>query len=601
MKKFLFIIAAFVAATFASCRQETVETAVQQDEIAVVLEDELAEFPVVIYASVEGDDDTKAGMDRYYDDGTSSYKYRHHWQTGDVIYVYHGTSRATYTCTNPSIGEFTIGASEGVGKTFTQYRAVYCTVGDLSASADDKVSVSFTGGYTTASDTPGYGNYMVASSSDGAHFKFLSLVGWVKLQLKGTKTITSVRVAKYGEGEDYEGSLNYDFSTETYNYTASQGESIDVTLTIPVTLNESTATDIYIALPAMSYSGMPFEISCSEGGSAHLSTAKTVVVERNKVTPMAVYTATPITLGESEQANCYMVSTRKDAGLHHFRFPTKYVNGTSVVGIKSAKVIWETQNAIQEGVSSMLEAGTVVSDVYYSDGYIYFYRKSKGNALIAAYDGENGTGNILWSWHIWVDTATEAAMNATTTIGGVNFMYSELGKISGEDYGLSYQWGRKDPFYRSGASVPSFKSTLDLALYGNNSYTTQANVTKNPYHYYTGYGNGGYWDSGKDLTRWASVKTNFDPCPPGWKVPEKNSLDALVGSVKTGFNMLTGDLAWAVGMLIAGNNYNGCYLHSTAYLESGNYRISAFDVSGANFAYRTMPLGVAGAVRCQKK
>lgn len=22
--------------------------------------------------------------------------------------------------------------------------------------------------------------------------------------------------------------------------------------------------------------------------------------------------------------------------------------------------------------------------------------------MIAAYDGENGTGNILWSWHVWV-------------------------------------------------------------------------------------------------------------------------------------------------------------------------------------------------------
>lgn len=25
-----------------------------------------------------------------------------------------------------------------------------------------------------------------------------------------------------------------------------------------------------------------------------------------------------------------------------------------------------------------------------------------GNGAIAAYDGPNGTGNIVWSWHVWV-------------------------------------------------------------------------------------------------------------------------------------------------------------------------------------------------------
>ncbi len=34
-----------------------------------------------------------------------------------------------------------------------------------------------------------------------------------------------------------------------------------------------------------------------------------------------------------------------------------------------------------------------------------------GSGLIAAYDGENGTGNILWSWHVWV---TDYSPSATT-------------------------------------------------------------------------------------------------------------------------------------------------------------------------------------------
>ncbi len=279
MKRLTFILLAF-AAIFASCQQEAFAPENEEETVS----------PKVIYASV--DDGTKAGMDRY-DAGGGTYLYRHHWEAGDLIYVYEGTSVTTYECTNAATGEFTESSTSTIpgGKSFTNCRAVYSNVGPVSVRANDKVSVNNTdtGGYTSSSDTPGYGNFMVASTSDGIHFHFVSQVGWVKLQLTGVQAVKTIEMAKYGLGEDYEGFYEYDFSTDTYTFDESQGERLTLTLDTPVTLDPVTPTDFYFALPAMSYAGLNFEFSFDGvAGSDAISTSNTVVIDRNTVTPMAV-------------------------------------------------------------------------------------------------------------------------------------------------------------------------------------------------------------------------------------------------------------------------------------------------------------------------
>ena len=129
---------------------------------------------------------------------------------------------------------------------------------------------------------------MVASTDDGIHFRFVSQVGWVKLQLKGTMTVKSISMSKYGLGEEYEGRYEYDFSTDTYSFDESQGESLTLTLDSPIALDPDTPTDFYFAFPAMSYAGMSFEFAFDGGGYDNIYTNNTVVVNRNTVTPMAV-------------------------------------------------------------------------------------------------------------------------------------------------------------------------------------------------------------------------------------------------------------------------------------------------------------------------
>ena len=132
----------------------------------------------------------------------------------------------------------------------------------------------------------------------------------------------------------------------------------------------------------------------------------------------------------------------------------------------------------------------VWADIIWQDGmmlpalcdgeYIYFKTNGdKGNALVAARDKDD---NILWSWHIWVDSD---ALSAIPTAAGT-IMDRNLGALSASQgdslsCGLFYQWGRKEPLTASGFTMAAAE-TDDLA-----------------------------WS--------ASVKTINDPCPIGWRIP----------------------------------------------------------------------------------
>ena len=263
-------------------------------------------FPDTITANNESDE-TKAGMERYDDGGT--WKYRHHWNTGDVIYVYKGTSRAIYNCTNPSTGAFTLDSEvSGLTKSFSQYCAVFSNVDsskqfDLESDNTIKLYSAYEPTnslleYTSSGDTPGYGNVMVACSDDGSNYTFTSLLGWLKLQLKGVRSVSSVVV-----NADYSNPLGkfirvvfptsgQSISAPEYDESAFDEDamcSLEVTMSTPVQLNESTPTDFYIALPPMTRpltSGI--RINFAEGGYVDLATNNAVTINANAVTPMAV-------------------------------------------------------------------------------------------------------------------------------------------------------------------------------------------------------------------------------------------------------------------------------------------------------------------------
>ncbi len=221
-------------------------------------------------------------------------------------------------------------------------------------------------------------------------------------------------------------------------------------------------------------------------------------------------------------ANCHVVSR---PGTYSFA-AVKGNGDEHIDGIAWAEVLWESFGTDEEP-----EPGDLIQTVRYDDGMICFETAGEfhaGNAVIAVKDYDDV---ILWSWHIWFvddeiesqDYAGGAGVVMDRNLGAVSPTPGDVGAI-----GLLYQWGRKDPFLGSSAIGESkcAASTLvwpsavvSSAVTGTIDYTIQhpstfisANNNNYDWHY-TG-------DSHSDDTRWESVKTIYDPCPAGWRVPD---------------------------------------------------------------------------------
>ncbi|MDD6151135.1 MAG: PL29 family lyase N-terminal domain-containing protein [Bacteroidales bacterium] len=206
-------------------------------------------------------------------------------------------------------------------------------------------------------------------------------------------------------------------------------------------------------------------------------------------------------LSSSETANCYIVSA---AGQYCFNatilgngpagIPAGAHTTTALAVPSSAELLWESTDGL-------------VSDVAYDASYITFTASSaKGNAVIAAKDN---LGKIVWSWHIWL---TDAPAEIALPVAGVSILDRNLGSSAPNEQGLSYQWGRKDPFY--GASTLDLASKFQVAYSGKYTVAQAVENPTTPVHNTTN------WMATPNASLWSTeAKTIYDPCPAGYVVP----------------------------------------------------------------------------------
>ena len=248
-------------------------------------------------------------------------------------------------------------------------------------------------------------------------------------------------------------------------------------------------------------------------------------------------------LSAEATANCYIVPAQGD---YKFLATVKGNGAASLAGINTstsassiaeAALVW-----VSFGSTAAPAAGEVIRKIGYQDGYVYFstgVEYLEGNAVVAIKDAN---GNILWSWHLWfTDDNLENSLQ-TYPVGAV-FMDRNLGALDANtaplNYGLLYQWGRKDPFQNtnysastygfnnsSGTSyLPPVRGTAETRVQIDAStYTlaeTIATPTKfvfpSPYSLNSQYSSEWACDMTDEL--WGEEKTIFDPCPPGYRVP----------------------------------------------------------------------------------
>ena len=306
-------------------------------------------------------------------------------------------------------------------------------------------------------------------------------------------------------------------------------------------------------------------------------------------------------------ANCFMVAPGSAFCFNPYKF---YQNGTIIdnsmllgsdwcnysgskfsTPIRSVKVLWQTKENGDVGdpvlgtVTSSDDHTNIVDLANCEDleqARIYCRvapNTTGGNGVIAAYSSENGKGEILWSWHIWVteynpdptgntsvdepnkrkqkytyrtDKAQYPMMDRSlgAKAGYITAPETELDKSKAN--GLHYQWGRKDPLPGSfserqidtviiSANNPTngllnMYKPDGITFYprgwntGGASYRT---AYKTPVTYYKEWArtiikNNAYcWN-----TQTTNQKTPHDPCPAGWRVASKENYLHLFSSTE---------------------------------------------------------------------
>ena len=215
---------------------------------------------------------------------------------------------------------------------------------------------------------------------------------------------------------------------------------------------------------------------------------------------------------------------------------TKSTDGTGVnkgmgITVASAELLWQDAQGLitKVGIDGDYLTLTVGKNA----------ATQEGNALVAAKDAD---GTIVWSWHIWVTKQTFAA-EVLTTITLRDYVYKvtpvNLGWVgeatSTTGYCTFYQWGRKDAFKGTGSCTDenvyniSNAPVSGISHTDDNSMTIGGNIQHPTVHYRNTSTSGvcdtqyyNMWDAQQTNTTIAAaatVKTVYDPCPPGFCVP----------------------------------------------------------------------------------
>lgn len=296
--------------------------------------------------------------------------------------------------------------------------------------------------------------------------------------------------------------------------------------------------------------------------------------------------------GRFETANCYLINPLDDVdysgepacsgyffnamqagngdkGLLNVANRDLYPDGTAELRPVSASILFQTR-------------ANTIRNVELIDGHVRFelneqcYAKTnplQANAVIAVHDA---AGNILWSWLIWI---TQEAKDVKFNNGTREFslLNMNLGANTAQPgnnplatYGLYYQWGRKDPSPRPPTADFSMKSMETIEFYGPNGepvnyvseFSSDQNTiedsARNPLllmdQNIQGPDYSFDWLYYEIDQLWGeSVKTVYDPCPYGYKVPadELETLFNYARSEYAGYNIST------YGVSIGGGGLDG--------------------------------------------
>ena len=283
---------------------------------------------------------------------------------------------------------------------------------------------------------------------------------------------------------------------------------------------------------------------------------------------------------KTSNTGTYILSTFKDHLNHDITNPWIEKSNTANANIDGAKIVWSDEK-------DLVTSPTIAHDAS-GDGYLDFEVKAtdikSGNAVVAVTKG----GTVVWSWHLWFAPKSALTPIPVTNYQGktYNFTTETLGwkpkgevttynaprtvkvKVEqtianggaklftvinitqnngGKKEGIStlYQFGRKDALPGTNTFYPTNSYSFDNTTGGRSlGYAIQHPENMFIYAqtgtYYYDWCNATYynlWSADNTTTGFndnAVVKTVYDPCPVGFKMPASNAFTGFTSNGQYG-------------------------------------------------------------------
>lgn len=242
--------------------------------------------------------DTKTSMDA---DGNVL------WKLGDQVSIFVGRNindqyqiadaydgRTEAALNQVSSPGFVSGTSIANNVAFYPYSST--TVLDKSGSAYVISGIDLPASQTYAESSFGNGAFpmvAVTSSANDYNLKFKNILGGLKLQLKGTATIASIRITG-NNNEKLCGAAEVTVSNTTkptINLTDATATTVTLNCGNGVQLNAETATSFIIALPPMTMSGgFTVTVTDSQNKQMEIKTTKSQTITRSNLLSMPAVT-----------------------------------------------------------------------------------------------------------------------------------------------------------------------------------------------------------------------------------------------------------------------------------------------------------------------
>ena len=491
-----------------------------------------------LHASIEADGASKTVLDE---------NNNIRWSEGDQIVAFMKTSLGLkYQLKDSYIGEtsgyfskVSSGSSDdlGAGMEWDHIVAYYpyaesikcAKIGDNYA-----IDVVLPTEQTYEADSFGGGAWPMVAVSKDNDITFKNVCGGMKLLLKGTQKVTSIKI-QGKNNEKLSGAATVTAYTDETKpaITMASGASTSVTLDCGsgIQLNESTATEFIIALPPVLFSkGFTVTVTDDSGNPYTVETDKANTVLRSSLLVMPDIkldaSSGDDSDGEGEEIiPVGKVTVSKTSLTLTTRFSYALTAKITPIDATDQSIVWSSDNASvvtvdQSGVLTTLSSGTAVitAEAGGVTGTCTIKVIAPTTREVKDYEVEGisyGKGIVIGDV-IWAP---------------VNCGYEPATSDSkGYPYGKLYQWGRK---YGQGystsydASVPKIVEGPISAINGHNDIYSNTFFTASSPFDWTSPQKDDLWNSGTEDN---PVKTEYDPCPEGWRVPTYPELAQLTNS-----------------------------------------------------------------------